>query len=250
MSRHAPVFCLALWVVGLLTAMVGWRACAEDTDEFKAARLYMVEHDIARSGWAREGVKDPTVLEAMRTVLRHEFVPESSRDEAYADHPLPIGHGQTISQPYIVAYMTEMLKLKPEHTVLEIGTGSGYQAAVLAEIARKVYTVEIIEPLAARAAETLKKRGYENVEVKHGDGHFGWPEHGPFDAIIVTAAASHIPPPLVEQLKPGGCMAIPVGPPLQTQNLILVEKLEDGAVRCRSVMPVRFVPLTRSEGTK
>jgi protein-L-isoaspartate(D-aspartate) O-methyltransferase len=143
--------------------------------------------------------------------------------------------------------MTEMLQLKPGHRVLEIGTGSGYQAAVLAEITAGVYSIEIIKPLAARAAETLKKQGYDAVEVKHGDGYFGWPEQGPFDAIIVTAAASHIPPPLVEQLKPGGRMAIPVGPPLQTQSLILVEKQEDGALRRRSVMPVRFVPLTRGK---
>ncbi|MFO7975132.1 MAG: protein-L-isoaspartate(D-aspartate) O-methyltransferase [Candidatus Hydrogenedentota bacterium] len=207
----------------------------------------MVEQDIERSGWAREGIEDEKVLEAMRTVLRHEFVPASRRDDAYSDRPLPIGHGQTISQPYIVAYMTEMLKLEPDFKVLEIGTGSGYQAAVLAEIVKQVYTIEIIEPLAKRAKETLKEQGYENVTVKHGDGYFGWSKHAPFDAIIVTAAASHIPPPLVEQLKPGGRMVIPVGPPLQTQNLILLEKLEDGTIRRKSVMPVRFVPLTRKQ---
>lgn len=234
-------------VVCAVTVLAASGAFAEDTDAYKAARKRMVEQDIARSGWAREGVKDKHVLEAMRRVLRHEFVPASRRDEAYADRPLPIGHGQTISQPYIVAYMTEMLKLEPDFKVLEIGTGSGYQAAVLAEIVKQVYTIEIIEPLAERATQTLKEQGYENVTVKHGDGYFGWPEHAPFDAIIVTAAASHIPPPLVEQLKPGGRMAIPVGPPLQTQNLILVEKLEDGTIRRKSVMPVRFVPLTRQE---
>ncbi len=235
-------------LVWMFSGVVGWCARAEDTPDFKAARERMVEQDIARSGWAREGVKDKKVIEAMRTVLRHEFVPESVRRDAYADRPAPIGHGQTISQPYIVAYMTEMLELKPGQKALEIGTGSGYQAAVLAEIVEKVYSIEIIKPLAERATETLKQQGYDKVVVKHGDGYFGWPEHGPFDAIIVTAAASHIPPPLVEQLKPGGRMAIPVGPPLQTQNLILVEKLEDGSVRRKSVMPVRFVPLTRSDG--
>ena len=237
-------------VVCVVIVLVAWGAFAEDTDTYKAERMRMVEHDIARSGWAREGVKDKNVLEAMRTLLRHEFVPAARRDEAYGDRPLPIGHGQTISQPYIVAYMTEMLKLEPDFKVLEIGTGSGYQAAVLAEIVKQVYTIEIIEPLAKRAAQTLKEQGYENVTVKHGDGYFGWPEQGPFDAIIVTAAASHIPPPLVEQLKPGGRMAIPVGPPLQTQNLILVERLEDGTIRRKSVMPVRFVPLTRQEDTE
>ncbi len=247
MSKRSLSHELSKALVCFITALVAWSAFAEDTEAFKADRMRMVEHDIARSGWAREGVKDEKVLDAMRTVLRHEFVPTSRRDDAYADHPLPIGHGQTISQPYIVAYMTEMLKPKPDYKVLEIGTGSGYQAAVLAEIVKQVYTIEIIEPLAERAKQTLKEQGYKNVTVKHGDGYFGWAEHAPFDAIIVTAAASHIPPPLVEQLKPGGRMAIPVGPPLQTQNLILVEKLEDGSIRRKSVMPVRFVPLTRQQ---
>lgn len=235
---------LAVFLLGL--GLV-WSSWAEESPAFQAARERMVSQDIARLGWAREGVKDETVLKAMRAVLRHEFVPEGARENAYADRPLPIGHGQTISQPYIVAYMTEMLQLKPGHRVLEIGTGSGYQAAVLAEITARVYSIEIIKPLAERAAETLKKQGYDTVEVRQGDGYFGWPEQGPFDAIIVTAAASHIPPPLVEQLKPGGRMAIPVGPPLQTQSLILVEKQEDGALRRRTVMPVRFVPLTRAK---
>ncbi len=236
------LLCLAhVCVPGLLHS-----ANAGEADGFAAARERMVERDIARSSWAREGVKDKRVLDAMRAVPRHEFVPEARRHEAYADRPLPIGHGQTISQPYIVAYMTELLKAEPEHKALEIGTGSGYQAAVLAEIVDKVYTIEIIEPLAERGEKDLKEQGYDNVEVKHGDGYFGWPEHAPFDVIIVTAAASHIPPPLVEQLKPGGHMVIPVGPPLQTQHLIVVEKLEDGTIRRKSVMPVRFVPLTRA----
>jgi protein-L-isoaspartate(D-aspartate) O-methyltransferase len=240
----------ALFLTILACCAAGLVIGGEKLDVYEAARERMVEQDIAKSGWGREGVKDETVLEAMRSVPRHEFVRPSRRDNAYADRPLPIGHGQTISQPYIVAYMTEMLKLKPDYKVLEIGTGSGYQAAVLAEIVKKVYSIEIIEPLAKSAEETLKDTGYENVEVKHGDGYFGWPEHGPFDAIIVTAAASHIPPPLVEQLKPGGRMAIPVGPPLQTQHLILLMKLEDGTVKRKSVMPVRFVPLTRATEDK
>lgn len=213
----------------------------------KRARNSMVEKDIARDGhWGRTPVTDETVLEAMRTVPRHRFVPEKHRQHAYADRPLPIGHGQTISQPYIVAYMTQMLDLEPEDVVLEVGTGSGYQAAVLAEIVKEVYTIEIIEELAKSARERLAGLGYANVHVRIGDGYFGWEEHAPFDAIIVTAAPSHIPPPLIEQLKPGGKMAIPVGPQFMGQNLMLVDKRDDGSVVKRNVMPVRFVPLIRS----
>ncbi|HEO69868.1 MAG TPA: protein-L-isoaspartate(D-aspartate) O-methyltransferase [Candidatus Hydrogenedentes bacterium] len=208
----------------------------------------MVERDIAASfPGGREAVSDKAVLEAMRSVPRHRFVPENQVRQAYDDSPLPIGYGQTISQPYIVAYMTQMLEPDPNDVVLEIGAGSGYQAAVLAEIVKKVYTIEIVEPLARQAKERFAMLGCDNVEAKHGDGYFGWPDKGPFDAIIVTAAASHIPPPLIEQIKPGGCMAIPVGPPMQVQHLMLVEKKEDGSVVKRSVMPVRFVPLTRSK---
>ena len=205
----------------------------------------MVREDIARSWLGRDGVKDKAVLDAMRTVPRHEFVPKKSRDRAYADGPLPIGHGQTISQPYIVAYMTKMLEPKKDHVVLEIGTGSAYQAAILAGLVKQVYTIEVIPELGEPASQRLKDLGYANVEVRVGDGYNGWKEHAPFDAIIVTAAASHIPPPLVEQLKPGGRMAIPVGPPMQVQHLMLVEKRADGTVVQRNVMPVRFVPLTR-----
>ena len=216
-------------------------------DPYKAKRDYMVEHDIARSAWSREGVKDEAVLRAMREVPRHLFVPPNLVDQAYSDRPLPIGHGQTISQPYVVAYMTEMLKPKPDAVALEIGTGSGYQAAVLGALVKNVYSIEIVAPLGKEAKERLKKLGHDNVEVKTGDGYFGWEEHGPYDAIIVTCAASHIPPPLVEQLKPGGRMVIPVGPPLQVQQLVLVEKREDGTIRRKSVMAVRFVPLTRGK---
>lgn len=216
-------------------------------DPFRTAREALVEVHIARGGWGREAVTDARVLDAMRTVPRHEFVPKGAEDRAYEDRPLPIGHGQTISQPYIVALMTELLEVRPESYVLEIGTGSGYQAAVLAEIVDRVYSIEIIKPLADTAAERLKRLGYANVETRHGDGYFGWADAAPFDAIIVTAAASHIPPPLVEQLKPGGRMVIPVGPPFQPQQLMLVEKDKDGTVTQRSVLPVRFVPLTRGE---
>lgn len=189
-------------------------------------------------------VKDPNVLRVMRLVPRHAFVPEVQRRHAYEDRPLYIGHGQTISQPYIVAFMTEALKLDPNSVVLEIGTGSGYQAAVCAEIAKEVYTIEIVEALAASAGERLERLGYDNVTTRLGDGYFGWEEHAPFDSIIVTAAASHVPPPLIEQLKPGGRMVIPVGASFMTQLLLLLEKDADGKIVTRQIGAVRFVPLT------
>jgi protein-L-isoaspartate(D-aspartate) O-methyltransferase len=190
------------------------------------------------------GVRDPNVLTAMRTVPRHEFVRPADSRRAYADQPIPIGLGQTISQPYIVAYMTESLKLRPDHKVLEVGTGSGYQAAVCAELAQEVYTIEIIEDLATSAKQRLKELGYANVSVKAADGYFGWPEHAPFDAVIVTCAAGFVPPPLIEQLKPNGRMIIPLGSPFGSQTLVLVTKDDEGNVRSKSVMPVRFVPMT------
>jgi len=211
-------------------------------------REAMVRTDIAGSSLSRTPVRDRSVLDVLLKTPRHEFVPENLIHQAYEDHPLPIGYGQTISQPYIVGYMTEMLKPKKDYVVLEIGTGSGYQAAILAQLVKKVYTIEIVAPLAQSTAERLKRLGYENVEVRTGDGYFGWPEHGPFDVIIVTAAASHIPPSLVEQLKPGGRMAIPVGSPFQVQQLLLVEKKADGSVTQHSHMPVQFVPLTGKGG--
>ncbi len=189
-------------------------------------------------------VKDPNVLKAMRIVPRHAFMPASQRRYAYGDYPLPIEHNQTISQPYIVAFMTEALKLRPGSKVLEIGTGSGYQAAVCAEIAREVYTIEIVEGLAKTAKERLKKLGYPNVFVKAGDGFFGWPDKGPFDAIIGTAAAKRIPEPLLEQLKPGGRMIIPTGSTFGFQYLVLVTKDKEGKIHKSKVMPVRFVPMT------
>ena len=192
------------------------------------------------------GVTDAQVLAAMRKVPRHEFVPDRWIDSAYDDGPLPIGYEQTISQPYIVALMTELLRLSSESKVLEVGTGSGYQAAVLAEIAGEVYSIEIIEPLATSAAERLKRLGYDKVHVKLGDGYLGWPEHAPFDAIIVTAGAEHVPPPLVEQLKPGGRMAIPIGEISGQQSLLLVEKDADGRITQQHMAPVAFVPLTRA----
>jgi protein-L-isoaspartate(D-aspartate) O-methyltransferase len=190
-----------------------------------------------------EGV-DASILAVMSQVPRHELIPEDVRHAAYENRPLPIGYGQTISQPYIVALMTDLAKPAKDHVALEVGTGSGYQAAVLSRLVSKVFSIEIVEPLATRAAERLKALGFENVTVRQGDGYYGWPEHGPFDSIIVTAAASHIPPPLVNQLKPRGRMVIPVGAPFMSQNLMLVEKDEQGRARTRSLLPVRFVPLT------
>jgi protein-L-isoaspartate(D-aspartate) O-methyltransferase len=192
-----------------------------------------------------EGIKDRVVIQSMLTVPREEFVPHEHRKKAYANHPLPIGYGQTISQPYIVALMTELLKVDADDVVLEIGTGSGYQAAILGQIVRSVYTIEIIKPLAERAHKVIEKLHYNNIHTKFGDGYFGWEEYAPFDAIIVTAAADHIPPPLIKQLKKGGRMCIPVGQPYFTQVLKLVEKDKNNEIRVRDIIPVVFVPLTR-----
>ncbi|MBL7113981.1 MAG: protein-L-isoaspartate(D-aspartate) O-methyltransferase [Bacteroidales bacterium] len=192
------------------------------------------------------GVSDRAVLNAMRRVPRHVFVPEPYKEDAYDDTPLPIGEGQTISQPYIVAYMTEALHLKQSDKVLEIGTGSGYQAAVLAEICDSVYTVEIIKPLAFRAQQTLDSLGYENIWIKYGDGYQGWPEHAPYDAIIVTCAPTNIPEPLKEQLAENGRMIIPVGKRSVQYLQLLVKK--NGKIREKAVLPVRFVPMIDEKG--
>lgn len=195
----------------------------------------------------KRGVKDKAVLKSMKTVKRHLFVPENNVSNAYDDRPLPIGYGQTISQPFIVAYMTEVINPKPEYKVLEIGTGSGYQAAVLAEIVKEVYTIEIIPELGNAAAARLKKLGYHNVNAKVGDGYFGWAEHGLYDAILVTAAAEFVPPPLLEQLKEGGKIVIPIGSPFMNQTLMLIEK-KGKKITTKSLMPVVFVPFTRKKG--
>lgn len=210
-------------------------------DVYQAKRESMVKQQIER-----RGVKDEAVLKAMRTVKRHEFVPADQTANAYEDRPLPIGHGQTISQPYIVAYMTEVIKPKPAFKVLEIGTGSGYQAAVLAAIVREVYTIEIIPALGKSAIDNLKKTNNSKVQVKTADGYHGWKEHAPYDAIVVTAASEHIPPPLIAQLKEGGKMVIPVGPSFMTQMLILVEKKKD-TITSKNLLPVAFVPFTRQQ---
>jgi protein-L-isoaspartate(D-aspartate) O-methyltransferase len=207
--------------------------------ERQQERMTMVAEQIK----ARD-IRDPNVLRAMRIVPRHFFVPRSQQPYAYGDFPLPIGSGQTISQPYIVGFMTEALKLRPDSKVLEIGTGSGYQAAVCAEIAAEVYTIEIVEELAKSAEARLKELGYKNIFVKFGDGYFGWEDKGPFDAIIGTAAAEKIPPPLIEQLKPTGRMILPYENENGFQYLVLVTKNPNGTIHKKDVLPVRFVPMT------
>ena len=199
--------------------------------------MSMVDNQIAG-----RGIKDERVLAALRAVPRHEFVPADRKDDAYADKPLPIGYGQTISQPYVVAVMTELLDLPPDAKVLEVGTGSGYQAAVLAELAADVYSIEIVEPLASQAEARLKALGYARVHVRVGDGYAGWPEHAPFDGIIVAAAPQAVPPPLLAQLKPGARLVIPVGD--EDQTLRVYERSADGSLRHRAVFGVRFVPMT------
>jgi protein-L-isoaspartate(D-aspartate) O-methyltransferase len=221
----------------------------QEKDRFVRARaglIAAIEADVAATSRSI-GVDrlDPAVMRAMGAVRRHCFVPERYLGRAYGNHPLPIGHGQTISQPYIVALMSNLLALKPGARVLEVGTGSGYQAAVLAEMGMQVYSIEIIRPLAESARTRLKTEGYDNVRVKLGDGYFGWQPHAPFDGIIVTAAADHIPPPLLEQLKKGGRLVIPVGGRFSVQQLVLASKDARGGVTTRQILPVRFVPLTR-----
>jgi len=217
----------------------------EGFDELRQLMVTEVLADAdATSSYSGSSALSHDVIAAMRKVERHRFVPAALAAVAYINRPLPVGYGQTISQPFIVALMTDLMKVKNSDKVLEIGTGSGYQAAILAKIAESVYSIEIIEPLGKEAGERLKSLGYRNVETRVGDGYYGWPEAAPFDAIIVTAAASHVPPPLIKQLKPGGRMVIPLGTQFMTQYLMLVEKQYDGSVTTRQILPVRFVPLT------
>ena len=232
----------------LVGAMIPNQVWTADADRFRTQRERLVsdiEADVQETS-ERIGRKAlaPMVMEAMRLVQRHEFVPEAQKPYAYENRPLPIGYGQTISQPYIVAIMTDLADAAPGKTAFEVGTGSGYQAAILAACGTQVFTMEIIPELAQEAKGHLQRLGYQNVEVRAGDGYHGWPERAPFDLILVTAAGSHIPPPLVAQLKPKGKMVIPVGGPFMTQQLMLVEKTEDGKVTTRQLLPVAFVPLT------
>jgi len=218
------------------------------SDDFESKRydlIKQIETDVRETSLYLDKEKlDPRVIKAMRDVPRHEFVRGRFQQYAYENRPLPIGYGQTISQPYIVAIMTDLIKPKKNHRILEVGTGSGYQAAVLAEVVKQVYTMEIVRPLGEQATTRLKQLGYTNIKVKIGDGYYGWEEFAPFDAIVVTAAAGHIPPPLLKQLKPGGRMIIPVGSRFMTQQLIIVKKDKQGKLTTKQILPVMFVPLT------
>lgn len=233
-------FVILLMLDGGMVLAMGDKNPLPDEDVFTLRRIRMVEEQIAS-----RGIRDDRVLAAMVAVPRHLFIPEEYRSYSYYDQPIPVGFGQTISQPYIVALMTELLHVDSKDTVLEVGTGSGYQAAILSLLAKRVYTIEILEELGKIAAERLKTFGYTNVEARVGDGYHGWPEHAPFDAIIVTAAAEHIPQPLIDQLKPGGRMIIPVGGVHAIQDLKLLMKDKSSKVIQESLIPVRFVPLTR-----
>jgi protein-L-isoaspartate(D-aspartate) O-methyltransferase len=234
--------------LAVLIAAIAWPAAAQERGAERAAMVEMIEAHaaLAPRALARGGI-DPRVLAVMRSVPRHAFVPQAVRAFAYEDSPLPIGFGQTISQPFIVALMTDLVEPGPGDRVLEVGTGSGYQAAVLSPLVEAVYSIEIVPELGRRATEVLNALGYRNVETRVGDGYYGWPETAPFDGIVVTAAAGQIPPPLVAQLKPGGRMVIPIGGPFATQQLMLVEKRADGGIATRQLLPVRFVPLTRGD---
>jgi protein-L-isoaspartate(D-aspartate) O-methyltransferase len=246
-ARH----CL-LAVLGALAPAAGGVMDAQAQDAYEPQRRRMVEEIAAMARDARADTGRATlserVLAAMAKVPRHELVPADHKSVAYANRPLPIGLGQTISQPFIVALMTDLMEVKPGDRVLEIGTGSGYQAAVLAELAGTVYTVEIVEPLARDAAERLKKLGYSNVVAKIGDGYRGWPEQAPYDAIMVTAAPREVPQPLIDQLKAGGRLVVPVGGQAAGQELLLLEKRADGTIARRKILAVRFVPLTDKAG--
>ena len=235
--------------LGTIVLLVSLTAAAhaQEFAEERAEMVETIERHAERVPRALEGGDiDPEILRVMRVIPRHEFIPEDERGLAYEDRPVPIGYGQTISQPFIVALMTDLLDVEPGDTVLEIGTGSGYQAAVLSPLVDEMRTIEIVPELGERASQVLEELDYENVETKITDGYYGWPEAAPFDGIVVTAAASHIPRPLVEQLKVGGRMVIPIGGPFAAQQLMLVEKQEDGSVTTNQLLPVQFVPFTRA----
>lgn len=246
LSPRAPRFCLALAVVlGVVTFASAASPAERDYAAERAEMVRIIEHYAGQPGSAVAGGHLASrVLEVMGAVPRHEFVPDRLKGEAYADRPLPIGFGQTISQPFIVAIMTDLLRVGKNDVVLEIGTGSGYQAAVLAHLVRRVYTIEIIPGLAEGATDRLRHLGYADVETRVGDGYYGWEEAAPFDGIVVTAAATGIPPPLIRQLKPGGRMVIPVGAPFALQFLTLVELDTERRATTRQLLPVAFVPLT------
>lgn len=231
----------AFFIFILLADLTSNKAGSQEAD-FAIARKQMVLYQIRD-----RGIDDGKILTALETVLRHRFVPTKYEKHAYEDRPLPIGYGQTISQPYIVALMTQLLQLNKNARVLEVGTGSGYQAAVLARISKEVYSVEIVAPLQKRAKKTFETLGYSNIHTAHKDGYFGWEAHAPYDAVIVTCASDFIPPPLISQLKVGGRMCIPVGPPFKVQHLVLVEKKADRSITTKIITSVRFVPLVRKK---
>ncbi|MBC8526765.1 MAG: protein-L-isoaspartate(D-aspartate) O-methyltransferase [Candidatus Cloacimonetes bacterium] len=237
MPSNKKYFICIIFILLLISNL----ACAQDSEtKYKKERDWMVKIQIEN-----RGIKDTTVLSAMKDVPRHIFVPKLYRMFSYEDRPLPIGYGQTISQPYIVALMTELLKLNKDSKALEVGTGSGYQAAILSKIAKKVYTIEIIEELHIKTNKVLEKAGYDTIKTKFGDGYYGWEECAPYDAIIVTCAAEFVPPPLIKQLKIGGIMCIPVGPPFRVQNLLVITKKSEELLETKVITQVRFVPLIR-----
>ncbi len=244
--RFSYTYCRGFFLAMLgLAGVASWVQAADD---FQASRAHLVR-EITRGvldtqRYLGKNTLDKQVMKVMGMVERHRFVPARLQAQAYENRPLPIGYGQTISQPYIVALMTDLLELETGDVVLEIGTGSGYQAAILSRLVSQVYSIEIIPELAKSAATRLQHLGFANVQVQNTDGYYGWQEHAPFDAIIVTAASSHIPPPLVQQLKPGGVLIIPVGPAFQVQHLSLVRKSPAGELKTRKILPVRFVPFT------
>jgi protein-L-isoaspartate(D-aspartate) O-methyltransferase len=244
--------CVLALIGAAAPAAAAGAAQAQGQDVYEPQRKRMVEEiaELTRETRYETGRASLSerVMQAIARVPRHEFVPASERRNAYANRPLPIGMGQTISQPFIVALMTDLMDVKPGDRVLEIGTGSGYQAALLAELAGTVYTIEIVETLAREAAERLKRLGYRNVETRIGDGYKGWPEHAPFDSIMVTAAPREVPQPLIDQLKPGGRLVVPVGGQAAGQSLLLIEKQPDGRITRRNILAVRFVPLTDKSG--
>ena len=233
-----------LWLL-----MICWlsEAGANDYAKLREQMVDEIEADVRDTSlYIDKQELEPRVMQVMAQLPRHLFVPEQQQRYAYENRPLAIGYGQTISQPYIVALMTDLLHPQPDHRVLELGTGSGYQAAVLAQLCAEVYTIEIVEPLGTEAAERFVRMGYTNISSRIGDGYYGWESEAPFDSIVVTAAASHVPPALLDQLRPGGRMVIPIGGSFQVQQLMLIEKMEDGGIKTRQMLPVRFVPLTGS----
>jgi protein-L-isoaspartate(D-aspartate) O-methyltransferase len=244
---HSPMKKIFFIICGSLCLLLlaGNAVTADQYAGLRRAMVKAIEADVFETSfYINKHRLDPRVMDVMGRVERQKFVPDSQKTRAYKNIPLPIGYGQTISQPYIVALMTDLTTIDPGDRVLEIGTGSGYQAAVLAEMGAEVFTIEIVEPLAEKAKERLAKLGYDKVKTRTGDGYYGWTEEAPFDAIVVTAAAGHVPPPLIRQLKPGGVMIIPVGSRFMVQQLVLVTKDDDAVIKTRQILPVSFVPLT------